>query len=63
MTARPIRHPDTQQALIWDDVETWWCFDCLKTAESYFEIDGHVRCADCKAKWAEHADESAEWVP
>ena len=35
MTARPFVHPATQRVLLWDDVSTWWCFDCLQEADDY----------------------------
>ena len=50
----PFSHPVTHKILIWDEVSTWWCFDCLEEADNYCELDGFVRCADCAAIWNEH---------
>ena len=58
----PFSHPVTGQILVWDDVSTWWCFDCLQEADDYCHLDGFVRCFDCTAVWGEHhLDHEEHW--
>ena len=55
-------HPFTNQILVWGDVATWWCFDCLQEADDYYYRDGFVRCFDCTAVWGEHhLDDDMDW--
>lgn len=56
-----IFHPESGHLLLWDDASTWWCFDCLRVAETYTHLDGYVRCQDCTALWAEYHLDVEEW--
>jgi hypothetical protein len=59
---KPIRHPEDGQGLDLYDASTWFCFDCkTRDSESFFELDGYVRCLDCRARWGEQHLDVEEW--
>lgn len=59
--AEPIMNP-AGVPLDWEDPGTWFCFECrTMDADSYFELDGSIRCADCTAVWGEHHLDAEEW--